>query len=1375
MKFRWTKAISFLLSVAMLVSMLPAVYASETTEDTSSQTEDLFEKFADKGIYTESNQEADVSDGLSVHNAANTLLIDVDDTETLTAAGVADDVVATAKELGYQYVSAAADGPWDYRTVTDANGVAKDAWFTTKAYRGVGSWKTLSGFIYFKVTNTAISATDTDLTFIVEYYDEGTTAINVKLWNNVVGYISRTGTNTWKTAVVNVSGASISSANSGTGMADGTCDFRIEGNGFDTYISKVKVLKTEDYNAGIKGEDQEVVEPEEGGDPTIFIAGDSIAEIYTDSVFPRVGWGMEISEFFLDNVNFVNKSKGGKSTRTFLSGHDPTVADDYYDTRMQDIINMSKKGDWLFVNLGCNDATNGRDSVKTSASLGEDVTDGTSYKANLVEFINIANENGLNLVFITAPHGRKFSGTSIGNDGIYAHREAMKEIGLKYGVPVLDLGTRHGQLIEDLGTEFSKKIFMYATEEEYPELASWVSRSDNTHVSQAGAIEISKIIVQLIKEGAEAGNPTLTELYKLVDTTVDTTLMTKPRVQSYSANYDVTDIVYTVDGTESDVYYAGDVAATATVANKGTASNTATLYLAVYDKDNKLVDISKSDAVSIEAGASAEVSADAVTLPDQDSYSFRKFIWASNLKPYSTADETVKLSVAAYGYNRNALITWTELAELGDDVTFELYRDDVLIAETQGSAFLDEGVTRGEHQYQINVVDSTGEVVYQSAIALATVTSMYDVKNDASVVYTKAKLDMNGNEADISKGISCYRTNKLYPVDEAKEYFTYLTDEQIEYAKANGFSYITNGSDGPVRTIPVTDSMGVTKPAWHTGKVMVSKDATATLSRSGFMYIKVLDDSITTSDEKLTVFVEYLSNRSSFALEYCNFTTDEEGNKVTDDANGNQLKTSLSAGNPKTGTWRVAKFEIDNAYFDHSNTLYFDGKVDMRFSSNWSDLYISSVMIVKGTGNEALAKYAALNDHDFTDDETGKGSQLYPDGVSIDFSTGTAVSNGIRGYYSTGGTADNTGAIVKDDDGQYYMSTSHVIYNDAFKQTYMYFDIDDRYMFGGVDSKYEVELTYKAEYDTDIAILANSYYRDSSSYSGNVNAIKAVTKNEAEPWQTVTFTVDNHSFNSLDNGGCDIRMYIPGNLSDTNKQLKVRKLVIRKASATDRVRYVDDNGEFVPKFFIASDSIAANYSSGVRYGWGMKIGDYMNGVSVVNKASPAKSTKDFPNMPAILGAAKKGDYVAIQFGHNDSWLAAPNGRGCTVDEYKVNLQNYIINIRKVGATPILLTSTPSYSVDNGAYFYGDDSVMPYRVAAMEVAEDMNVAAVDVAAIMVESTSDMTVAEIEALYDPTEETSRKLHLSESGADFVADIIAQGIKSHERTISLKDYIK
>ena len=64
-------------------------------------------------------------------------------------------------------------------------------------------------------------------------------------------------------------------------------------------------------------------------------------------------------------------------------------------------------------------------------------------------------------------------------------------------------------------------------------------------------------------------------------------------------------------------------------------------------------------------------------------------------------------------------------------------------------------------------------------------------------------------------------------------------------------------------------------------------------------------------------------------------------------------------------------------------------------------------------------------------------------------------------------------------------------------------------------------------------------------------------------------------------------------------------------------------------------------------------------------------------MPLILQAADKGDYVAIQFGPNDSWLTAPNGRGCTVEEYKENLRNYVISIRKTGATPVILTSTPS--------------------------------------------------------------------------------------------------
>ena len=1362
MNSKRSRIISLILAVAMLATMLPFGVFAETTVE-----EDLFEKFADKGIYTYASQTGDTEYGIRVLSnvtdpAYDYMLYSIDDTEGWTAAGITEETVNAAKSNSCKYVAAVKDGCWKYAAMADGNGVEKDTWYTTKNYRNSGSYRVIGGNIYFGLYNTEITPADKSLTFLIEYLDAGTSSMLLRYCtggranNSVV--ITKTGTNEWKTAVISVTDAALSSTNTDTGLGSGKDDFRIEANSADTYISRVKVLKTSDY-LGVEEEDKEIVKPEEDMTKQIFLVGDSICEILTPAHFPREGWGMEIADFFTGEVRFINKAKGGKSTRTFLSGHDPTAGADVYDTRMQDILKASHEGDYLFINLGTNDALNGRDSVKTDATILSDNGDGTSFRANLAKFKQIADENGLIPIFITSARIRSFhSDGTMKDDGIDAYRNAMKEVGQQLGVPVLDLGSAHKALAESLGVNDSTLIYMHTTQEAYPNLP--VAYADNTHINQTGAREICKLIVNLIKQGAEAGNATLAGLYNYVDKTKDLSPITKPVYQSYSPSYDVSDVKYIVNGEESDVYYAGEVGATLTVKNNGKISDSATMYLAVYDENGSLTDVSASLPVTLAPGESAQLTADAVTLPDLDGIRFRKYVWSSALKPYSE-NEIEKLVLSADGYNRKAVLKWTEKADLGEDVTFEIFRDNVYIGKTESGAYIDDDVTRGEHTYQVNAVASDGEVVYQSAIAVAKVTSMDDF--DGSVVYTKARLNMNGDEEDINKGLLCYRTSKLYPSIYSQYYYDDLTDEKYTTILESGAQYTHAGSDGPVIVKKVTDDYGITKDAWFTTEsYCYTESRPGKEVKSSFMYFNVANKSITPEDSSLTIFVDYLANRSTLSLDYCNFTLDGE--------TINQAKATTKLNDVATNGWRTAKFEITDAYFDQTKTPFFNGATDMRIASGGSDLYISSVVIVKGTGNEALKKYASINPG-FTNDVAGTGSELYPDGVSIDFTSGKPVMNGIRNFRrEDNANADASAYITQDEDGEYYLTTQPAVNaNGTAKQTYAYFVIDDNYMFGIEDNVAEVEMLCKVEYNTPIYWLSNTYYGGVASSNGGKNVAQLQVK-EGEPWQTIKFTVDNVSFNNLDNGGGDLRMSITTDLNDPNRQLKIKKLTIRNINSS--ARNIAQKREGV-SLFIAGDSIAAPYASGsTTIGWGMRLPNFVS-ANVVNKAQPGSSTKTFPNMNSILSSVQEGDYVLMQFGHNDSMLSDP--RGVEVDQYKVNLRNYVKNIRKMHAVPVILTSIPRYDVAGNALLCGDgDGIEVYRDAAIEIAEEMGVAYIDVAEKMVEKTADFDAETMVAMF-VDEGHNARVHLTESGATFVAELIAAEIKNHEKINVIKDYIK
>ena len=79
-------------------------------------------------------------------------------------------------------------------------------------------------------------------------------------------------------------------------------------------------------------------------------------------------------------------------------------------------------------------------------------------------------------------------------------------------------------------------------------------------------------------------------------------------------------------------------------------------------------------------------------------------------------------------------------------------------------------------------------------------------------------------------------------------------------------------------------------------------------------------------------------------------------------------------------------------------------------------------------------------------------------------------------------------------------------------------------------------------------------------------------------------------------------------------------------------------------------------------GWGMPFVHFWDStVTVVNKAKNGRSTKTFISeglWKSITDEAGDGDYVIIQFGHNDESVEKKE-RYSTPDEYKANLTRFI--------------------------------------------------------------------------------------------------------------------
>ncbi len=155
-----------------------------------------------------------------------------------------------------------------------------------------------------------------------------------------------------------------------------------------------------------------------------------------------------------------------------------------------------------------------------------------------------------------------------------------------------------------------------------------------------------------------------------------------------------------------------------------------------------------------------------------------------------------------------------------------------------------------------------------------------------------------------------------------------------------------------------------------------------------------------------------------------------------------------------------------------------------------------------------------------------------------------------------------------------------------------------------------------------------------------------------------------------------------------------------------------------PTVFLASDSTVTDRDNGPDISWGQLLSRFFKpGVAVSNQAQSGETLKSFANalrLDKILSQMKKGDYLFIQFAHNDSKASWPQTYVEPETTYKAYLEVYIAEARRRGATPVLVTSMNRVSFN--AAGQNTNSHGGYPAAMREVAKDENVALIDLNAM-----------------------------------------------------------
>jgi lysophospholipase L1-like esterase len=150
------------------------------------------------------------------------------------------------------------------------------------------------------------------------------------------------------------------------------------------------------------------------------------------------------------------------------------------------------------------------------------------------------------------------------------------------------------------------------------------------------------------------------------------------------------------------------------------------------------------------------------------------------------------------------------------------------------------------------------------------------------------------------------------------------------------------------------------------------------------------------------------------------------------------------------------------------------------------------------------------------------------------------------------------------------------------------------------------------------------------------------------------------------------------------------------------------------KIFLAGDSTMSIKETKAypETGWGMPFVHFWDSsVTVVNRAKNGRSTKTFISeglWKSIYDEAGEGDYVFIQFGHNDESKEKVE-RYTTPEEYKANLTRFVHETRQKKAIPVLLTPASRRRFKNGKAVPTHEEYTPL---VKEVAKALNVPLID---------------------------------------------------------------
>jgi lysophospholipase L1-like esterase len=315
--------------------------------------------------------------------------------------------------------------------------------------------------------------------------------------------------------------------------------------------------------------------------------------------------------------------------------------------------------------------------------------------------------------------------------------------------------------------------------------------------------------------------------------------------------------------------------------------------------------------------------------------------------------------------------------------------------------------------------------------------------------------------------------------------------------------------------------------------------------------------------------------------------------------------------------------------------------------------------------------------------------------------------------------------------------------------------------------------------------------RDSSAAFLDVTDAIADTYEDLGEARVKTFFPEDHTHTSPEGAELTASLVVATIRGVPNSQLA--QLLSAKGLAVDHWPTPFDGGRLgltgprdpkLPTLFLIGDSTVRNgHGDGAngQWGWGEPLVDRFDTtrVNVVNRAVGGLSSRTYltqGHWARVLAMLQPGDFVLMQFGHNDSGPLddAARARGTlpgsgdetkeidnpitkrheTVHTYGWYLRRFIEDARAKGATPIVCSLVPRKTWKDGRIARNSAT---YQKWAADVAARENAPFIDLNEMIAAKYDALGPEKVEPLFG-----DEHTHTSRAGAELNADTVVQGLK-------------